>query len=114
MSDIRKFPNKTPKPENVLELFDNIQKLLDNPEILKQFVDKQIEDNIQELSKGRPPEFETMLRQFQWGIQKEMRKYKNQKVRALKMSELMIKHAGALSRMSVEEMRKNMWRLDYE
>lgn len=112
MSDnIRKFPNKVPKGENILELFDNIQKLLDDPKILKRFVDQQIEDTIIKLSEGKSPEYEKLLRQFQWGIQKNLRKYKNQKVKALKANEMMQKHAEMLSRLSVDEMREKCGRL---
>lgn len=114
MKDVIQFPTKTPNGKNVLELFDNIQKLLDDPVVLKKFIDSQIEEKIQELTKGRSPEYETLLRQFQWGIQKELRKYKNQKLRALKANELMIHHAETLAKMSPEEMRKNMWKLSYE
>jgi hypothetical protein len=113
-NEIVKFPNKAPSGKNILELFDNIQKLLDDPNVLKSFIDQQIEDKIIELSKGRDKEYETLLRQFQWGIQKELRKYKNQKVRALKANEMMINHAETLAKMSPEEMRKNMWKLNYE
>lgn len=113
MSDnIKKFPNKIPKSENILTLFDNIQKMLDNPKILKKFIDQQIEDTIVELSRGKSPEHETLLRQFQWGIQKNLRKYKDQKIKALKANEMMMKHAETLANLSTKEMRERMWKID--
>lgn len=112
--NVRRFPNKIPKAENILTLFDNIQTLLDNPKVLQKFIDQQIEDKIVELSKDKPPEYEKLLRQFQWGIQKNLRKYKNQKIRALKANEIMIKHAETLSRLSLAEMREKMWKLEDE
>lgn len=61
MKDVIKFPNKIPEGKNILELFDNIQKLLDDPAVLKKFVDSQIEDKIQELSNDDLPNMKLFL-----------------------------------------------------
>lgn len=74
--------------QSIVSLFDSIidmQKT--NPEAVQRFIESEIEAEIVRLSAG-DKEHEIKLRQFQWNINKELRRYKDPVARMNKMAEL--------------------------
>lgn len=74
--------------KSLTELFDSIIELQKtNPDAIEQFIKSEIEYEIERISDGNEDK-RIKLQQFQWGINKELRKYKNPIARMNKMAEL--------------------------
>lgn len=73
---------------SLVDLFDSILEMQKtNPDAIELFIKDEIEREIARISNGNE-EKQLKLRQFQWGINKELRKYKDPVARMNKMAEL--------------------------
>lgn len=78
----------TDEPKGLVDLFDQIIELQKtNPDAMEEFIKQEMEQEMKRIA-GDDAEKLIKLQQFQWNINKELRKYKDPVARMNKMAEL--------------------------